>query len=76
VVRHGLDLGVEHRVVDKVLDSGPAGSHDSDLTDGYFVGAHIGADVVDGPSALGCLTHGRLDAHIPNDNFPRPHPFD
>jgi hypothetical protein len=76
VVRHGLDLGVQHRVIDKVLDPGRAGSYDSDLTDVYFVGAHIGANVIDCPDALGRLIYCRLDTHIPDDNFSRPHLFD
>jgi hypothetical protein len=52
VVRHGLDLRVKYRMVDKTLNPCGPGGGDGRLPDGHFVRADIRADVVDRPNAV------------------------
>ena len=63
-------------MVDKALDPGRAGSADRDLSDGHFVGADVGADVVHRPDSSSGLVHSRLDAHVPDEDFLRAQFFD
>jgi hypothetical protein len=69
VMRHGLRLGVKHRVVDEVRHLRQTGRPDHELPDAEFVGAHIGTDVIQRPDPLDDLVHRRLVAHIANDHF-------
>jgi hypothetical protein len=68
-MRHGLRLGVKHRVIDDVRYLRRTRRADHELPDAEFVGAHIGTDVIQRPDPLDDLVHRRLVAHIANDHF-------
>ena len=71
MMRHRFCLGMQYRVVYKVFEFSSTRSPQNDPGDQEFVGAHIGADVIDGPEpARGCgycLLQDRLVAHVAGD---------
>ena len=68
VVRHGLDLGMVHRMITKVFHSSRTGRGDSDLPNGRLVGDDVGTDVIDRPHALNCPIHCCPHTHIAVDD--------
>ena len=68
---HRLSLGMQHRVVDEALYASRSRRRYHHLADGNFVGAHIGADVIDSPYPFGRAVDHCLRTNVADDDLLR-----